>query len=135
VSASFVHLSYPTTNLSSVSTSFNFLRSFRSDFDTREDSEQKSVLFSADGSRLFTGGSDQAIRQWTLQEGTTINTDPTRHGDISQLAMDPSGRLLACTTQRFLRVWNAKDMRLLDSYEMPTTKEYMSKPIIFKGVA
>ena len=67
------------------------------------------VLWSRDGSRLFSGSSDRTIRCWNSDTGEQIGHPWTGHTDwIRSLALSPDGSILAsASSDKAFRFWDA----------------------------
>lgn len=67
-----------------------------------------SLLWSHDGSRLFSGSHDAAIRCWNYETGVQIGHPWTGHTDtIDSLCLSPDGSILAsASSDRTVRFWD-----------------------------
>ncbi|HUE69438.1 MAG TPA: hypothetical protein VMP01_01005 [Pirellulaceae bacterium] len=68
------------------------------------------LSYSADGSGLFSGGSDMTVRQWNSADGAAVRTVLTAADAITGLALAEDGsRLIAASADKTIRVFNAAD--------------------------
>jgi WD40 repeat protein len=69
-----------------------------------------AVLFSPDGKRLFSGGSEGSITIWDLQHRTKVLTLDAPGGSVSALALSSDGRRLAsCGSQTGeVQIWDTE---------------------------
>jgi WD40 repeat protein len=85
----------------------------------------RALVFSPDGSTLYSGGSDGAIRVWSLSDGTVLNHFSFKQ-QANSLALSPDGGLLAsiyCSTDDAKGctkggavIWRAADGKMLKSF-------------------
>ena len=70
---------------------------------------QTAMLWSRDGSRLFSAAWDKTIRCWNANTGKQIGHPWTGHNDgISSLSLSPDGSILASASwDKTVRFWNA----------------------------
>ena len=68
----------------------------------------RCVLWSHDGSRLFSGSDDKTIRCWNSETGKQIGHPWTGHtGNILSLSLSPDGSILASASRdRTVRLWD-----------------------------
>ncbi|KAF8833981.1 WD40 repeat-like protein [Paxillus ammoniavirescens] len=66
-----------------------------------------SVLWSLDGSQLFTGSWDSTIRHWDFESGAAIRDSWTGHtGEVTSISLSPDGTKLASVSlDNTLRFW------------------------------
>jgi WD40 repeat protein len=84
-----------------------------------------ALVFSPDGSTLYSSGTDGAIRVWSMGDGTLLNHF-TYKQQANSLALSPDGGLLAsiyCTTNDAygctkggVVIWHAADGKMLKSF-------------------
>jgi WD40 repeat protein len=72
------------------------------------------LAFSADGSRLTTGGWDSAMKTWDVASGAALAPVAGSNQQIQAVADSPDGQLLAAeTADHGVTLWNAADGRQL----------------------
>jgi WD40 repeat protein len=71
-------------------------------------------VFSDDGERLFTYGSDRTVRQWDVAKGTNISTGEVR---LSSIALGPDGTFLSPSTTglTMFKTANAEELSRVDT--------------------
>ncbi|KIJ61426.1 hypothetical protein HYDPIDRAFT_115889 [Hydnomerulius pinastri MD-312] len=69
----------------------------------------ESVLWSLDGSYLFSGSSDRTIRKWDTDTGDTIGEPWRGHAKyVNSLAISPNGtRIASASYDNTIRFWDA----------------------------
>ncbi|MEJ7637968.1 MAG: WD40 repeat domain-containing protein [Singulisphaera sp.] len=66
-----------------------------------------TIAFSADGSRMITGGSDSTVRIWRVADRMLLRVLPYHMVGVTGLALSPDGRLLASGDGAgWLRTWD-----------------------------
>jgi WD40 repeat protein len=76
-----------------------------------------ALLFSHDGTRLYSGGLQGYLKSWDL--GTLQQVSSLRHGtEVAAIALSPDGKTLATGTkgqfsQGWVRLWRAPEMPFL----------------------
>lgn len=71
----------------------------------------RSIRFSPDGSRLATGGMDQAIKIWDLPSGQEVLTLRGHQDWVEDLAFTPDGhRLLSAGNDGVARIWDGRPL-------------------------
>jgi WD40 repeat protein len=79
----------------------------------------RQLVFSRDGRRLFTGGSDGLVKVWDTATGLELRTIPAHPSGVSGLAVSPDGKtLVTCAEMNFaragsLKVWEAETGKLV----------------------
>jgi WD40 repeat protein len=67
----------------------------------------RCVVFSADGTRALTGGSDNLVKLWDLATGREIRRFTGHQGRVSSVALSPNGhRALSGSEDGTLRFWD-----------------------------
>ena len=80
------------------------------------------VAYSADGTRIASGGADGRIMLWDVATGRCVGTLRGHAGFVLSLVHSPDGRLLASGGQdRTARVWQLADEEA-DNCELSTIK-------------
>jgi uncharacterized caspase-like protein len=73
---------------------------------TGHSDEITSVVFSADGQLLASGGRDKTVRIWDLKTGVVARTLDNLGAEIDSLALSPAGTLLAAANaDKSVRLW------------------------------
>ncbi len=79
-----------------------------------------SLVYSHDGSHLFSAGADKVIRIWDTGTGNLISSMTGHSATIHDIAVRPKGDLLASSSQdKTIRIWDVssgKQIRKLDSF-------------------
>ena len=65
----------------------------------------RSVAYSPDGQRLFTGSSDHTIKVWCTSTGSAV-ADMSAEGYCSSIAISPDGRVIAANAENTVRLLN-----------------------------
>lgn len=80
-----------------------------------------SLLFTARGTRLFSGARDNEIKLWDIDAGVELRSIKGHRGDINNMVLldsDESLMLTACTDS-FVRVWQLADYGAHDAAPDP----------------
>jgi WD40 repeat protein len=81
------------------------------------------MAFSADGTRLLSGGTDKALKLWDATTGHLIRTFVGHTGAVTSVAFSPDdARLVSASEDRTLKVWDAAGARLIHSLAGHTGK-------------
>jgi WD40 repeat protein len=67
-----------------------------------------AVAFSADGRRLATADSAQAVHVWDFDARKELQRLSMSQAEIPTLAFSPDGKRLACSGERMIHVWDAE---------------------------
>ena len=79
--------------------------------------EVKSVLFTGDGKRVFSGGDEGVIRQWRVEDGKEVGEPLRAIGEIYAAALSSDGKWLVCglrpspnrgSRNVYVRVWDTR---------------------------
>ncbi len=69
-----------------------------------------AVAVSRDGTRVFTGSSDDIVRQFDATNARPVRSYTGQHGRVTSLALSPDEQLLAAaSTEGGVRFWNVTD--------------------------
>jgi WD40 repeat protein len=80
--------------------------------------EVRSVAYSADGSRLVSGGADGTVRLWDTTTRTALHVWRNGHGDLTRAVMSPDGSLVAAGTQDgWVTTWDATSGTGITSFQ------------------
>jgi WD40 repeat protein len=72
------------------------------------------LCFSHDGESLISGGWDQTVRSWSVNDGEPLMRLEGHRGAVNSVACSPSGRMIASASHdRTVRLWRASDGVLL----------------------
>ncbi len=83
-----------------------------------------TIAFSADGSRMITGGQDSTVKIWRFADRMLLRVLPSHMVGVTGLALSPDGRLLASGDGAgWLRTW-----------DMPRGQELRAEPPHDRGV-
>ena len=73
-----------------------------------------AVAFDREGDRLFSGGTDTAIRVWNVVSGKLTTQFGGHSRWVNGIEVDPQGRYVASVgADRFLRLWNASTLNVI----------------------
>ncbi|MBN2193761.1 MAG: hypothetical protein JW751_13175 [Polyangiaceae bacterium] len=78
------------------------------------------VVFSADRSRLLAGATDGVVRLWDARSRRLVRAfSRPKLGAVRDLALSPTGRLVAATDRSLAVVWDAKTGAVVDQWLLP----------------
>ena len=69
----------------------------------------KGVAFTRDGSKLFTGGFDGAVKEWEVRTGQAVRALPGHTGRVAAIRVTRDGRFVVSAGDQTVRIWNAGD--------------------------
>ena len=84
-----------------------------------------SLMYTADGGTLASVSDDGTVRLWNMATGTSRNT--LEHPNIASAAFSPDGSMIATGGGLLLRLWDATDGTLRNSY---TYNKYYNTAIV-----
>ena len=76
----------------------------------------RTVVFSADGAALVTGGDDASIRFWRVSDGALLRSLSGHTGGIWKVAIAANSVLASTSNDGTLRLWRMTDGALLRTY-------------------
>jgi len=85
-----------------------------------------AVAFSADGSRIATGSTDQTVRIWDPNSGETVRILRGAESTIEDVAWSPDGKWVA-SSEGIICVWNAETGELVRKIQRPAFRLRFSR--------
>ena len=85
------------------------------------DSRAEAVTFSSNGEYLFSGGSEQEVQVWRVEDGTRTATMPTK-GYMLCLAVSKDGKLIAAGANSAVYVWDAETHERVLEHELDSSE-------------
>jgi WD40 repeat protein len=80
------------------------------------------VAFSPDGRRLVTGGEENTVKIWDVQNGADLQTLRGHNGDVYTVAFSPDGRWIASAGEdSAVKVWDSRSGKLVRSFRGHTS--------------
>jgi WD40 repeat protein/uncharacterized caspase-like protein len=77
-----------------------------------------SVAFSADGTRVLSGGNDRMLKLWDVASGQLIRSFGRQSAEVSSVASSPDGkRMFSGGEDKTLRLWDAASGQLIRAFE------------------
>jgi eukaryotic-like serine/threonine-protein kinase len=81
-----------------------------------------NVAFSPDGRRLVTGGEENTVKIWDVQNGADLQTLRGHNGDVYTVAFSPDGRWIASAGEdSAVKVWDSRSGKLVRSFRGHTS--------------
>jgi len=77
----------------------------------------KKIVFSPDGRKLISIGSDRKIRVWRVKDGMEESCSDTNIGTIWDAAFSKDGNTLVSASSKGIHLWDVFQMKLLNSYD------------------
>ncbi len=79
------------------------------------------VAFSSDGTRIVSGGSDNAVKVWQTETGKLLQTLRGHYGRVTSVAMNANGdRIVSGSDDNTVRIWNVESGNELRSTQEVT---------------
>ena len=83
----------------------------RKEIDCRKDIQ--SVAFFVDGKHIMTGGKEEMIRRWRVEDGVEVGTPMVAAGPVYDIAVSGDGKWIVSGTWQLMQVWNAENSEKL----------------------
>lgn len=93
------------------------------------------VVVSKDGSVCVSGGRDGRIILWNMSNKSGKHRVLNCGADVTTLALDENGHLLACGTPNGVKIWSLDEMTIIDELHPELPHKSGSKPLACKSVA
>jgi len=98
------------------------------------DESVRSIVISNDNKYFLSGGSDGKVILWdrnTNKQIHTFKSDKNSFGDLSgvtSVSFSPDGNLIACTSQKVIKLWNIETKKLLHRFDSSDSKSIVFSP-------
>ncbi|MFX0090322.1 MAG: serine hydrolase [Candidatus Hodarchaeota archaeon] len=93
----------------------NIIRNF-----TGHTNAVSSVVFSSDGTKLFSGSWDKTVRTWNVATGTEIHSYANHSHVVSSIALSPDGSTIASGSyDKTIKLWDVSSGALVYNLNVP----------------